>query len=76
MLDDTLADMKKYAPEKEIVFWKVTWQLSLGKLTYMKADIEGYESRMFRGSVKVLDFYKPATIAFEVLGKSFVFTEV
>lgn len=61
LLDDVLEDMKAQAPGKDIVFWK--------------ADVEGYESRMFRGSVKVWDFYKPSDIAFEVLGKSFPFTE-
>jgi len=59
-LDDVLPDMKENCPGEKIVFWK--------------ADIEGYESRMFRGSVKVLNYYKPDIVAFEILGKSFAFT--
>eukprot|EP01126_Amoeba_proteus_P052253 TRINITY_DN6294_c0_g1_i1.p1 TRINITY_DN6294_c0_g1~~TRINITY_DN6294_c0_g1_i1.p1 ORF type:complete len:284 (+),score=42.62 TRINITY_DN6294_c0_g1_i1:56-907(+) len=59
LLDDVLPHMQEVSDN--LVFWK--------------ADIEGYESRMFRGSVKVFDYYEPNIIIFEILGKSFAFTE-
>jgi len=59
-LDDTLPIIEEYYPDTEIVFWK--------------ADIEGYEPRMFRGAYKLFSLKKPPFIIFELLGKSFVRT--
>jgi len=42
---------------------------------FIKADIEGYEPRMIRGSFKLLEEKKPPTIVMEILGKSFKRTQ-
>jgi len=45
------------------------------KIAYWKADVEGYEPRMFRGAKKFFSRYNPQYIGFEILGKSFPLTE-
>jgi len=59
-LDDVLPIMNDLYPKLDIAFWK--------------ADIEGYEPRMFRGAQKLFYQKRPAHIIFEILGKSFVRT--
>jgi len=56
-LDDVLPILDQLYPHLNITLWK--------------ADIEGYEARMFRGAVKLLAEKKPSKILFEILGKSF-----
>jgi len=60
-IDDLLPIIDSTYPDLEIVFWK--------------ADIEGYEPRMFRGAPNFLSTKKPSFILFEFLGKSFVRTQ-
>jgi len=56
-LDNVLPIMNTYYPSMDIIYWK--------------ADIEGYEPRMFRGAPKLFANKKPPFIIFELLGKSF-----
>jgi len=56
-LDNVLPIMNSYYPSMDIIYWK--------------ADIEGYEPRMFRGASKLIANKKPPYIIFELLGKSF-----
>eukprot|EP01124_Arcella_intermedia_P014971 TRINITY_DN2150_c0_g1_i2.p1 TRINITY_DN2150_c0_g1~~TRINITY_DN2150_c0_g1_i2.p1 ORF type:complete len:359 (-),score=50.95 TRINITY_DN2150_c0_g1_i2:29-1105(-) len=56
-LDEVRVLVNLLYPNLRIVFWK--------------ADIEGYEPRMFRGSSEIFDQFKPDVVMFEVLGKSF-----
>jgi FkbM family methyltransferase len=56
-MDDVLPVINELYPDLDIKFWK--------------ADIEGYEPRMIRGSYKLLEEKKPQMIVMEILGKSF-----
>lgn len=60
-LDDILPFYDEYFPDLDLIFWK--------------ADIEGYEPRMFRGAFKLIADKKPPFIVFELLGKSFARTQ-
>jgi len=59
--NDVLPEIDRYYPDLDIVFWK--------------ADIEGYEPRMFRGASNLLSQKKIPLILIEVLGKSFARTK-
>jgi len=56
-LDNVLPIMNELYPNMHVVYWK--------------ADIEGYEPRMFRGAWRFIEHKKPPYITFEILGKSF-----
>jgi len=80
--DETITD-SRFVPGSRIpihlvtmdsVFPLVTNKYPDYKIHFWKADVEGYESRMFRGSWRFLSRYQPI-IMFEVLGKSFVRTK-
>jgi FkbM family methyltransferase len=56
-MNDVLPIINSLYPDEDIKFWK--------------ADIEGYEPRMIRGSFKLLEEKKPPVVVMEILGKAF-----
>jgi len=81
-VDETLTD-SRFIPGSRVLIHLVTldsvFPLVINKfpdykIHFWKADIEGYETRMFRGAWKFMSRYQPV-IMFEVLGKSFTRTK-